>query len=74
MKRLQSLFFLITLGQVVVVGQSFQKNLEMASALQVKALNPVADSLFYITVVDPQYGINIYENLNYRLGGGFFKD
>ena len=46
----------------------------MATALQVKALNPVADSLFYITVVDPQYGINIYENLNYRLGGGFFKD
>ena len=69
MKRLQSLFFLITLGQVVVVGQSFQENLEMATALQVKALNPVSDSLFYITVVDPQYGINIYENLNYRLGG-----
>jgi antitoxin component YwqK of YwqJK toxin-antitoxin module len=69
MKRILALFILIIFGQVAVIGQSFQKNMEMAMDTQANPLNPKYDSVFYHTVYDPQYGINIYENLNYRLGG-----
>lgn len=69
MKGLQTLFIFIICGQVAVIGQSFQNNMEMATDLQDDPLNPEYDSLFYHTINDPQYGINIYENLNYRLGG-----
>ena len=70
MKRLQSLFVLTFLVPGFVLGQTFQENIERATAAEdVVVLQPAADSIFFAAIVDPEYGIDVYENLNYRLGG-----
>lgn len=69
MKGLLSLFILFASTQIVVLGQTFEESLENATKGEKVVLRPEADSLFFIAISDPEFGIVLYENLNYRLGG-----
>jgi len=69
MKRLPSLFVLIFCVHFLGHSQTFQESMQEATSTEEVALSPSGDSLFYNTISDPEYGIVLYENLNYRLGG-----
>jgi len=69
MKRLQSLLFLTLIVQGVAIGQTFQESMEVATKGEEAVPDPSQDSVYFESIVDPEYGINLYENLNYRLGG-----
>ena len=68
MKRLLSLFILIAYLQIGSYGQTFEEIVEKATKEEV-VLQPGSDSIFYDAIMDPEHGIVLYENLNYRLGG-----
>lgn len=69
MKRFLSLLILITSAIFGTYGQTFEESLENATKPEEVVLKPEIDSLFYRALMDPTYGIVLYENLNYMLGG-----
>jgi len=69
MKRLFALILVTVFVQANASAQSFQESLSGASTEDETTVDPSADSLFFQRIVDPEFGINVYENLNYRLGG-----
>ena len=69
MRRLLSLIILTFCVQECILGQTFQESMESATKDEAAASNPKLDSIFFAAIMDPEYGIVLYENLNYRLGG-----
>ncbi|MBL4754516.1 MAG: hypothetical protein JKY52_13095 [Flavobacteriales bacterium] len=69
MKGSFSLFVLTICIQVIATGQTFQESMSGATTEEENRVKPSADSIFFNKIVDSEFGINAYENLNYRLGG-----
>jgi len=69
MKRLLAIIVFTSCIQSFVFGQTFQDSMGKATETGGGILNSGVDSLFFLSVMDPEFGIVVYENLNYRLGG-----